>query len=66
MGLVGKCLEAVGVKAGDSRDGFGRLRFLPLSVEDSVVPGDVDESYWYWQMIDYPHIQVSFFFKQFR
>ena len=56
---LGKCLESVNVKAGDSRDKQGRGRFFPFQPEDHLIPGFVPATHWYWEYIYYPSKNVG-------
>lgn len=39
---MGKCMEALGVFAGDTRDEHKRGRFFPMSPEAHLIPGKID------------------------
>ncbi|XP_073821920.1 glycoprotein-N-acetylgalactosamine 3-beta-galactosyltransferase 1-like [Musca autumnalis] len=48
---MGRCLQNVGVVAGDSRDDLLRGRFFPTQVSGHIKPKD--KSSWYWRYIFY-------------
>ena len=50
---MAKCLESLGVEAGDSRDLEGRKRFFPFIPEDHLIPGSQFPK-WYWPYQFYP------------
>ena len=50
---IGRCLEAVDVYAGDSRDELGRTRFLPFEPRYFMNPNSYDRSFWYWKYLFY-------------
>ncbi|XP_017048898.2 uncharacterized protein LOC108093390 [Drosophila ficusphila] len=43
---MGKCLRILKVKAGDSRDLYGRHRFFSLSLEHFLIPSRDEEDFW--------------------
>ncbi|XP_045169285.1 glycoprotein-N-acetylgalactosamine 3-beta-galactosyltransferase 1-like [Mercenaria mercenaria] len=51
---MGKCLAAVGVKPGDSRDELQRERFHPFVPEHHLIPGILPKDMWYWSYNYHP------------
>ncbi|CAL8127786.1 unnamed protein product [Orchesella dallaii] len=51
---IGRCLQSVGVEAGDSRDSLGRYRFLAYDLEKHLIPGEMNSERWYSEYIYYP------------
>ncbi|XP_065310658.1 glycoprotein-N-acetylgalactosamine 3-beta-galactosyltransferase 1-like isoform X2 [Dermacentor albipictus] len=51
---MGRCLQRLGVAAGDSRDAAGRGRFFPLVPESHLIPGQMPKDFWLWSYAYYP------------
>eukprot|EP00091_Calanus_sinicus_P010900 TRINITY_DN24970_c0_g1_i1.p1 TRINITY_DN24970_c0_g1~~TRINITY_DN24970_c0_g1_i1.p1 ORF type:complete len:141 (-),score=32.98 TRINITY_DN24970_c0_g1_i1:129-551(-) len=52
---MGNCLKSVGVVSMDSRDNFGRFRFLPFTPENHIGQREWNsQGFWYWNYIKYP------------
>merc|ERR1711915_635687 len=51
---MGKCMENLGVKAGDSRDEYGQKRFFPFTPENHLLPGKYPQ--WYLEYIFYDEV----------
>lgn len=56
---MGKCLENLGVDAGDTRDAMGRGRFFPLVPESHLIPGQMPKDFWFWTYAYYPFQEVG-------
>lgn len=48
MGYAGQCMENLDIRAMDSRDAYGRDRFLPLPLEYHLTLGILPESSFSW------------------
>jgi len=52
---MGNCLKSVGVVSMDSRDNFGRYRFLPFTPDNHIGQREWNsQGFWYWSYIKYP------------
>ena len=55
---IGRCLESVGVLAGDSRDEHGKERFHPFPPFLHLIRGRLPSDLWYWDYNYYPAEEV--------
>ncbi|KAJ8260151.1 hypothetical protein GJAV_G00177660 [Gymnothorax javanicus] len=55
---LGKCMEKVGVQAGDSRDTLGRETFHPFEPQQQLT-SKFPKSFWYWKYCYYPIMEGS-------
>jgi hypothetical protein len=51
-------MQSLGVEVRDSRDTFGRYRFLPFVPEKHIIMSHANEE-WYWKYLYYPQKQVK-------
>ncbi|KAH9382797.1 hypothetical protein HPB48_023359 [Haemaphysalis longicornis] len=60
---MGRCLQRLGVAAGDTRDSAGRGRFFPLVPESHLIPGQMPKDFWLWSYTYYPLKEVRSFLR---
>ena len=58
---MGYCMERLGCRGIDTRDSFGRNRFLPLQLERHLQLGLPSDQFWFWDYIFYPVKDASVF-----
>ncbi|OWF35366.1 glycoprotein-N-acetylgalactosamine 3-beta-galactosyltransferase 1-like [Mizuhopecten yessoensis] len=51
---LGRCMQKLGIEAGDSRDEMERERFMPFVPEHHLIPGILPKDMWYWSYSFYP------------
>ncbi|XP_060064781.1 glycoprotein-N-acetylgalactosamine 3-beta-galactosyltransferase 1-like [Ylistrum balloti] len=51
---LGRCMQKLGVVAGDTRDDLERERFMPFVPEHHLIPGILPKDMWYWSYSFYP------------
>ena len=45
---MGRCLNGAGVRAVDTRDSFGRQRFMPFGASEHLMIGRIPKDFWIW------------------